>query len=242
MFRVRIQLPKRQSQQYRYYDILHDALINAWIAAGAKSHEVIGVSALLWNFAALGQHEKQQGNVHTLIVATPDKTLAAYLARFEVKHIRYIRALTEEFVDFSAAKIYQEVDPIVTNQKNLGVVLLSPLAIQKRGCKPRQWHEKLQEVDVSSAVNYRLSRLAQRKVELTIYPDSLHLRINPKHGVSVKTKRMKGKKEVFVIGMQAPLLLIGSDDDLRMAWYAGIGEKNRNGFGCIGLADKGIGR
>jgi CRISPR/Cas system endoribonuclease Cas6 (RAMP superfamily) len=38
------------------------------------------------------------------------------------------------------------------------------------------------------------------------------------------------------------LVLTGSDDDLRFAWYAGIGEKTRNGFGCMGLAEQGLGR
>ncbi len=49
-------------------------------------------------------------------------------------------------------------------------------------------------------------------------------------------------KTVFVIGMNAPLVLSGSEEDLRFAWYTGIGEKTRNGFGCIGLAEQGVGR
>ena len=42
--------------------------------------------------------------------------------------------------------------------------------------------------------------------------------------------------------MQAPLLLEGSEEDLRFAWYAGLGEKTRNGFGCLGLIEQGVGR
>ncbi len=242
MLRIRIQLPRQQVQYYRYYDILHDALINAWIAAGADAKDVIGASALLWNFAALGKHQSTQGMVHTLIVSTPDKTLASYLAKFESKNIRYIRAKTEELIDFSAATIHQENDPLTAEHKNLGVFLLSPLVIQKRDSKHRRWHDKLQAVDLSAAINHRLSRLSQRKIELNVLPDSLYLRANPKHSILIKTKRMKQGKEAFVIGMQAPLLLVGSEEDLRLAWYAGLGEKNRNGFGCIGLIEQGVGR
>jgi CRISPR/Cas system endoribonuclease Cas6 (RAMP superfamily) len=42
--------------------------------------------------------------------------------------------------------------------------------------------------------------------------------------------------------MSALLVLAGSEEDLRLAWYAGIGEKTRLGFGCMGLAERGIGR
>ena len=242
MLRIRIQLPKRQQQSYRYYDILHDALINAWIAAGADAKQVIGAFALPWNFAALGKHQGKQATVHTLIVSTPDPDLSTYLAKFTVNSIRYIRATTEEFIDFSAASIAIEHDPILPAQQNLGVFLLSPLAIQKRGQKQRLWHQKLQQVDLSAAINHRLSRLSQRTVNLKVYPDSLYLRANPKHSVLVKTKRMRSGKEAFVLAMQAPLLLIGSEVDLRLAWYTGLGEKNRNGFGCIGLIEQGVGR
>jgi CRISPR-associated endoribonuclease Cas6 len=34
------------------------------------------------------------------------------------------------------------------------------------------------------------------------------------------------------------MLLQGSEDDLRLAWYAGIGEKTRSGFGCLGLLEE----
>jgi CRISPR/Cas system endoribonuclease Cas6 (RAMP superfamily) len=40
--------------------------------------------------------------------------------------------------------------------------------------------------------------------------------------------------------MQAPLILEGAEADLRFAWYAGMGEKTRNGFGCLGLAEQGV--
>ena len=163
MLRIRLQLPRHQTQNYRYYDILHDALINAWIAAGADPKDVLGSSALLWNFAALGKHEGKQGYVHTLVVSTPDARLSSYLAKFTPSSVRYIRASTEEFIDFSAAKIAQEDDPIIRGHKNLGVCLLSPLAIQKRENKHKQWHQKLGDVDLSAAINHRLSRLRNFK-------------------------------------------------------------------------------
>lgn len=77
---------------------------------------------------------------------------------------------------------------------------------------------------------------------LTVQPDSLYLRANPHHSVLVSTKQSKEGRAAFVIGLQGPLVLAGRREDRLLAWYAGLGEKTRNGFGCIGLADEGVGR
>jgi len=250
MLRIRIKLFKNNYIHYKYLDILHDAMVNSLAAAGAKSEQITGMNALPWNFAALGGQDKQGSKVHTLIVSTPDATLAKVLRNINPAEIRYARASTIEVVDFAEAEISIEDDPIMPGQNILGVLMLSPLAISerksenspsKKGTKGKRWHKQLGQCDLSAAINHRLSRLAGRDINLQVQPDSLFIRINPDHSVLVPTKLINGKT-VFVIGMKAPLVLTGSEADLRFAWYAGIGEKTRNGFGCIGLAEQGVGR
>lgn len=258
MLRIRATLPKNASKDkqilYRYEDILHDALVNAWIAAGADKTEVTNdkhnYRALSWNFAALGWHNEQGNRAHSLVVSTANPLLAEILPNLKAEYIRYARALTLESVDFSAAEISVEPDPIAPGQNALGVVMLSPLAVRDyRSSLPstssgsgKRWHTDLSKVDLSSVVNTRLSKIAGREVKLNVQLDSLYLRCNPKHSTLVPLKHMKNGKTAFVIGMNAPLVLQGSEEDLRLAWYAGIGEKTRNGFGCVGLAERGIGR
>ncbi len=241
MRRIRISLPKAQ-EHYKYLDILHDALVSGLIAAGAKKEQVIHMTALPWNFAALGHHHQKDNMAHTLVVSTPDANLAKILSRLNPKDIRYARANTLEAVNFADAKISIEDDPIMPKQNVLGVLMLSPLLISnKTSAKDKRWHKHLGQFDLSTAINHRLSRLAGREIKLQVEPDSLYLRCNPDHSMLVPTKLVRGKS-VFVIGMRAPLLLIGNEADLRFAWYAGLGEKTRNGFGCIGLAEQGVGR
>jgi len=242
VLRVRIQLSPKDNIHYKYLDILHDAVVNAWAAAGATSEQVTGMSALPWHFAALGKHHKKGNDVHTLIVSTPDATLAKFLREIKPDAIRYARASTVEHVHFAGASIIIEDSPIMPNQNMLGVLMLSPLLISEKTAKGKRWQKQLGQCDLSAAINYRLSRLAGRDVKLEVQPDSLYLRINPDHSVLVPMKQMRNGQEVFVIGMSAPLVLIGSEEDLRLAWYAGIGEKTRNGFGCIGLVEQGVGR
>jgi len=242
VLRIRVSLPKKGEAYYNYLDILHDAIVNAWIAAGAQKEQILDMSALPWNFAALGRQGKENKMAHTLIVSTPDATLAKILLRLNPEEIHYARASTVEVVNFAEAEITIEDDPIMPNQNALGVLMLSPLAISDKSSKSKRWHKYLDQVDLNAAINHRLSRLAGRNIKLKIQVDSLYLRCNPEHSVLVPIKLIRNGKTVFVIGMNAPLILTGSENDLRFAWYAGLGEKTRNGFGCMGLAEQGVGR
>ena len=100
MLKTRLTLPKQQLVHYRYFDILHDALVNAWVAAGISAEEVTGMNARPWNFAPLGKHQGSDNTVHSLIVSTSDTILAKYLAQFNPQDIHYARTSTDEGVDF----------------------------------------------------------------------------------------------------------------------------------------------
>ncbi len=241
MYRIRICLPRGQQMTYRHLDILHDALIQGWEAAGIAADHVIGHRARPWNFAALGYTRQRISHVHTLVVTTPDAELAKGLANLKVASIQYARASTAEMVDFSAAAIIPDDDPIVPGLTCLSVLMLSPLALRIPG-KQRRWLQQLNGIDLAAAINPRLSRLAGRDITLRIQADALYLRANPRHSVLVSLKQNPSGQPGFVIGLSAPLILAGSEDDLRWAWYAGLGEKNRNGFGCIGRLEQGAGR
>ncbi len=241
MYRLRIQLPKPHRVRYRYWDILHDALVQGWLATGLPAAAITGPEARPWHFAPLGYHQDSQENhCHTLVVGTPDPHLGQHLARFSPDAVRYARAITREQVDFAGAQLIPDLDPLNPAQSTLGVLLLSPLAI--RDPATRQWWTHLETGDLSAAVNARLSRISGRPVKLHIVPDSLYLRANPKHSVLVPLKGSAQGRTHFAIGLSAPLVLSGSTADLQLAWYAGIGQKNRNGLGCIGLISEGVGR
>jgi len=242
MHRLRLQLPQGHWAKYQHLDLVHDALVNAWITAGAQANQVIGAHALPWTFAALGFHRKHEGHVHTLVVSTPSSALGSVLESLDPCALRYARTMTGELFDFTSARVDIDPQPMLSEQATLGVLTLSPIAISDRSATRKRWHTHLDAVDLSGAVNSRLSRLSGRPVSLMVQPDSLYLRANPRHSVVVSTKRMKNGQSAFVIGMQAPLVIAGSREDVMLAWYAGLGEKTRNGFGCIGLAEEGVGR
>jgi CRISPR-associated endoribonuclease Cas6 len=164
--------------------------------------------------------------------------------QFDPVQVAYARARTAEAVDFGRAIIVPDPDPVMTGQNAIGVVMLSPLAISRddRAGKGPRWYSSLDGLDLAGAVNKRLSRLANRPIHLSIEPDRLYLRTRPRYDTLVRVKEGQGGKVAFVIGMLVPLVLSGSEEDLKFAWYSGLGEKNRGGFGAIGLAERGIGR
>lgn len=246
MLRIRLQLPKTESlQQYNHHDLIHDALVNALIAAGADKSQVIGHRAKPWTFAPLGWHRGHIGVAHGLVISTADIGLARVLSRLDPSQV-VKRRWDAASINFAAARVQIEPDPILPQQKQLACLMLSPLVIHDDGHagKAKRWHQNLNVLgdDLSRIINRKLSFIAGRDVRLNISPDSLYLRANPQHSVLVNLKIFKDGRKSFVIGMQAPLLLEGSEDDLRLAWYTGIGEKTRSGFGCLGLLEQGVGR
>ena len=241
MNRIRIVLPKGRAAEYRYQDILHDSLVNGLTAAGLPAESLIGPSAGLWHFAALGWRNRDVCRVHTLVAGAADPRIAEALEKLRPEDVAHARARTGETVDFSGAEMEPDPDPVAPGQNALGVVLLSPLAISRRNGS-RRWHTDMTEADMGAAISARLTRLAGRPVNLRAEPDRLYLRTRPRHDALVPIKQLKNGNRAFVIGMRAPLVLVGEPEDLRLAWYGGVGEKNRNGFGCIGLAERGIGR
>jgi CRISPR-associated endoribonuclease Cas6 len=246
MLRIRLQLPKSEPlQQYDHYDLIHDALINAWVAAGADNGEVIGHQAKPWTFAPLGWHRGHTGIAHGLVISTADAGLARIMSRLDPAQV-VKRRWDAASINFAAASVRIEPDPILPQQSLLGCLMLSPLVLhdETHTGKGKRWHQNLSDLsaNLSSIINRKLSFIAGRDVQLSVAPDTLYLRANPRHSVLVSLKTSKDGRKSFVIGMQAPLLLEGSEDDLRLAWYAGIGEKTRSGFGCLGLLEQEVGR
>ena len=234
--RVRLTAPRWNRIRFRYLDSLHGALVNAWTACGATSENVVGHGAKNWSFGAVGTATSQGFLLKSLVVGA-EGPLEPTLARLLPETIRK-ESVNGDKIDLSAWDKSADNFPLIAgpgSTATLSAIMLSPLAISTRGKKDR-WHQDLSRAMpvLDAAINTRLSRLTGRNVNLHVEPDRLYLRANPRHSVVVPTRTTHPRKTVFVVGMLCPLTLSGSLQDLRSAWRLGIGEKNRNGFGCIG--------
>jgi CRISPR-associated endoribonuclease Cas6 len=240
MLRIRLSLPPpHTAQTYTHQDLIHDALINSLEASGCDASDLMGLNARVWTFAPIGWHKGHQGFVHSLIISTSDFDMARALTRLKPETIIQ-RRWNGETLNFANAQLSIEPDPLFPHQTQLACLLVSPLVLQTKQGSGKQWCKDLRELDLSDIISRQLSVKAGRPIQLKVQPDALYLRANPRHSVLVNLKQLPNGHKSFVIGMQAPLLLEGSEDDLRFAWYSGIGEKTRNGFGCLGLLEQGV--
>ncbi len=237
--RFRLTAPRGESARIRYLDSLHAALINAWTASGAQPEQLLGGRAGNWSFGAVGASKSSGFALKSVVIGAEDGALEPFLQDLACENVRK-SSVNGDVIDLSAWDLAPEELPIECPHGSSAVlpaIMLSPLAVSKRGEK-RRWHDDLTKIgsNLEQAVSARLSRLTGRKVDLEVEPDRLYLRANPKHSTLVPTRTARGARPAFVIGTLCPLLIRGSIEDLRSAWALGIGEKNRYGFGCIGYA------
>ena len=237
--RVRFVAPRGSSVRVHYLDSLHAALVNAWTASGVQGAAVVGREACNWSFGAVGMATSSGCIVRSVVVGAEGGPLEPALNRLDPDTIRKV-SVNRDVVNLTGWNRADEVLPVVGESGDtatLPVIMLSPLVLSVRGQKGR-WHDDLLKAGpaLENAVNFRLSRLTGRNVRLSIEPDRLYLRANPKHSTLVHMRAAHGGKPAFVIGTMCPLCISGHINDLRSAWALGIGEKNRYGFGCIGHA------
>ena len=237
--RVRLRAPRGESARVGFLDSVHGALVNAWTSCGVHGADVLGHGAGTWSFGAVGTGTSGGFILKSLVVGAEGSPLEQALRHLTPQAVRK-ESVNGDVVDLTAWELTDDELPVVCEPgkpATLPAIMLSPLAWSVRGQKGR-WHDDLAMVgpNLEDAVNYRLSRLTGRDVQLKIELDRLYLRANPRHSTLVRTRSVRGRAPAFVIGTMCPLSISGTLEDLRSAWALGIGEKNRYGFGCIGHA------
>lgn len=239
MFRIRIRCAQGRRVTYTNLDVIKDAALAMLESAGCPGEMLTGPQARHWGAGPVTPIRISPLVRQTceIVISTADTGIARHLVRADPAAMHKDQAATGERIDMSGGRIVTDPDPVVPGSTFIDAFMLTPIAISRRDDRTGgRWHADPSEVDLSAAVNRRLSRIAGRLVCLTIAPDEMYITTRRQScAARVDVKRM-GSKSAIVVGMTFPFTLCGSRDDLRLAWYAGIGEKNRLGFGFFGLA------
>lgn len=91
----------------------------------------------------------------------------------------------------------------------------------------------------NQALNQTMQSRFKRPFDLRLVPDSLYVRAQGGDiaaGMAIKTNDKTGKP-IIVRGMVLPFLLTGPAEDIRDAWYNGLGRSTARGFGCVEMAE-----
>jgi len=241
MLRLNINSGLEKVLKFKSLDLIHDGAVNMLKATGLTPEELVGHKALPWTVGPVfaksvekGAPEKQADRI---VMTTCDPKIAEHLLHAKLSDFKATRYSTGEVLDLSKWSIDVDSPPVIDGQEAMAVVAGSPLVFRRKGNGPRRWVVDVKDMDLSAAVNSRLSRLAGREVRLQVVPDERYISSKKSHAVYTRLKAEQGVGST-VIGLSFPMIIYGPTEDLELAWYAGFGELTRMGFGILALRKK----
>lgn len=245
MFRIKIQIPQQEKGVvFKNNDLIKDAVTNALMKAGISYVDLYGSESPEWSAGAVTsgfyRHEKELfRNSHEIIVSTTNDRISDALMRVKPSWFTKTQNSTSESIDMSGAIIGEDLDPVMTpDMTEIPCRFLTPLVVAhtlERKTTEKRYVRDIRSINASENLSKRLSKISGRDINISIEPDSDYLAMTPNHSLRIDIK--SGKHPVYAFGMMFPFMLKGKAEDLKFAWYAGLGIRNRMGMGIIGLAN-----
>jgi hypothetical protein len=213
MVRIRIRCAQGRRVTYTNLDVIKDAALAMLESAGCPGELLTGPEARYWGAGPITpiRISPLVRRTREIVVSTPDADIAPYLLKADPAGMRKDQPATGEHINMSGARIVLDPDPVVPGSTFIDAFMLTPIAISRQGDRAGgRWHADPGEVELSAAVNRRLSRIAGRSVCLTIVPDEMYVATRRQScATRVDVKRM-GSRSAIVVGMTFPFTLCGS--------------------------------
>ncbi len=233
MFRIFLALDG-PALQYNYLDSIHASIVAGLTATGLPAEQLLGPNALPWTFAAKG-FARSGGSLFLkgLTISTCATSLGEALARLDPREVKH-RASNGDQINLAKARKTTIIDPLIHRQEELAICFASPFVLSQPradGASVKAYVERLDGQNQSQSFSNGLTRRRGRPVEIDVRADPLSLITDGARPRIVSLRRAPNRR-VTVPAFSVHLTLRGATDDLRAAYYAGLGEKTRYGFGC----------
>ncbi len=217
---------------FRYLDSVHAALLQGFVSAGVPGDFVTGHTAESWTFACLGPIRR--GGLRKLskvLVSSASDRLSEALEKLDPAQIRKTSS-NGDVINLEDARIRSVDHAPVSGTHEFCVSFASRFALtrEKSARSKTEFVRSTKDTDFSRALKVNLDRRAGRTLDLEIAIDPLTLATEG-HSVPVPLRR-SGDRRILIPAFNMPVTLRGNPDDLRWAFFAGIGAKTRLGFGC----------
>lgn len=172
--------------------------------------------------------------VERVIVGSSDPATATALSKLQPADLVEDNQVSGAGLDLSMAKLYAAPDWQGTEAANLYCV--SPLRVSDPD------NRKLSLLQTGERFNTELNRTMQtrfgRPFDLHLMPDSLYARSRQGDiSVGMAIKTLDNGNPIIIRGIVLPFTLTGPAEDIRDAWYSGLGRSTARGFGCVELAE-----
>lgn len=238
MLRVKYRPADGIGLTFKSVDLIHDAAINLLKAAGADADKLVGERAAVWSATAAFARRTNRGSdecvSREVVISTCDVSVAQSLLAAKMADFRATRHATGEHLDLSTWVPELEECPVTPETRSIVVLCASPMVFRNRDAQKGRWVANIKDVNLDAAINTRLTRLAGRPVVLHAEPDQEYLRRRVNHSITTRLKVENGPN--VIVGLNVPMTLHGSAEDLELAWYVGLGEKTRLGYGMLAAA------
>lgn len=231
MFRIRMAL-RQPHPRFRFLDSVNAAVVAGLVEAGVPSERIVGQTAGPWTFAVQGYSRRGGETVMSgLTLSTTDAEIARGLAGLDPSATK-ARSSNGDDLDFTGAEISGNVDVPHENVSELAVAFGSPFVIMKpkTGPSKTQFFDSLDHIDLSAALRKSVSARARRDLDIEFHVDPLTRAVNGRRRL-VPTRLAKNGR-ILIPAFSVPLTLRGRPEDIRFAYFAGVGAKTRGGFGC----------
>jgi CRISPR-associated endoribonuclease Cas6 len=233
MFRIFLSIEGR-GVRYSYLDSVHAAVVAGLKAAGMSGERLVGHRAHPWTFATKG-FGRPGGNLMLkgLTISTPNSDIALALHRLRPVDVCW-HSTNGDRIELLTARKIAFCDPLQDGQEVLSICFASPFVLSQPRIEAgptKAYIESLQGQDLSAAFSKGLSRRLGRPIDIQVTADPLSLATEGARPRIVSLRKSTNRK-VTVPAFSVQLTLRGKTDDLRAAYYSGLGEKTRYGFGC----------
>lgn len=232
MFRIQIILDKTP-QTYRYLDSVHDALINGLTATGIPFEKLAGMNSDPWTFACKGfARANGEMTLKSILVSTASPEIAEAMKKLNPAHLVKVSS-NGDVIDMRKSRIFVEQRGPVPGQDEVCVAFASRFALilPKKGARVKTaFCRTPSDTNFSDAIKSSLDRRARRELDIQVGIDRLTLMTEgtPRF-ISL---RKAGTKRIMIPAFNMPITLRGKPEDVAFAFYAGMGAKANQGFGC----------
>lgn len=233
MKRILLSLPHAR-EQFSFLDSVHAAIVAGFVRSGANLDQVCGEKAAPWTFAIQGFAKSGgQRRLRSITISTSDAIIGEILSKLDPRDVEVVSSNGDR-VSMSGAHKIEITDPIPEGTSEHVFTFISPLALmlQKHQKGKTEFARNISDIDLSAALKRGLSQRIGRQVNLEASIDPL-TRLTSSNPTIVRLRKQKDQV-VTVPAFTTTLTLRGSTEDIRTAYFSGLGAKTRYGFGCLG--------
>lgn len=187
-----------------------------------------------YGFGVLSRPVGKEGlrRIERVILGSADPRIAQAIAKITSEDLLEPSMTPGAGLDLRQARIIR--DERWTPAEALSLYALSPIRalVYDKGGRSRALLTP--GLEFNAALNRAMACRFGRSFRLTFIPDALYARARGGNlSASMAIKIREDSRPVCLPGIVTPFVLAGSSEDLRDAWFSGLGAGTGMGFGCV---------